>query len=133
MIFTKRKQKKIELVFIPGADERSREANRPTLPPSEVDVRIRFLAGGLGSAVKVWGWGCWLIWTMLSPGLMRLMWLILAGWGGPAGKRCTTSSDLTTSVTAGCKVTKDGALDTGIFCCRTTAAVAGLVLNRSAN
>ena len=51
MIFTKRKQKKIELVFIPGADERSREANRPTLPPSEVDVRIRFLAGGLGSAV----------------------------------------------------------------------------------
>ena len=50
MIFTKRKQKKIELVFIPGADERSREANRPTLPPSEVDVRIRFLAGGLGSA-----------------------------------------------------------------------------------
>ena len=39
------------LVTRPGADERSRDANRPTLPPSEVDVRIRFFAGGLGSAV----------------------------------------------------------------------------------
>ena len=49
--YKKRKQKKIELVARLGADERSREANKPTLPPSEVDVRIRFLAGGLGSAV----------------------------------------------------------------------------------